>query len=538
MMNFRKGAINCLFATSVAEEGLDIPDCNLVVRFDLYTTMIQYIQSRGRARQANSRYIHMYEDNNLDHTQIIREVRVNESVLKNFCQQLPEDRLLKGYSFDMDHFLAKERSHRVYKVPETGAKLTYKISLMVLANFVDSLPHSPDAIIHPEYVMTVEGKQFICEVVLPAASPIRGTVGKPCSTKQVAKCSAAFETCLLLRKGKYLDEWLLPIFTKQLPAMRNALLAVDSKKREAYDMRTKPEMWASGTIPEELFLNVLSLDKPECLGRTSQPLALLTRLPLPDLPSFQLHFGSGKKSKLLVTSYRRPLKVKACSLNQINLFTLCIFDDVFSKSYESDPTRMPYFLAPIKPCGSIDQDTDISELISWDVLESIEDYHDKWTDNPWENKVWQDAPDDFFQDKFIVDPWDGSRKLWAVGVDRRFKPLDPVPANAAPRNGTRKNNDNIMEYSCSLWAKARARRTFDESQRVVEAKYISLRRNLLDEFDASEVETPKECWIILEPMKISPVSYACVSNIQILILIAPRNGCCYGLLVPCSNPPN
>jgi len=40
---FRKGELNCLFATSVAEEGLDIPQCNLVVRFDLYRTMIGYV---------------------------------------------------------------------------------------------------------------------------------------------------------------------------------------------------------------------------------------------------------------------------------------------------------------------------------------------------------------------------------------------------------------------------------------------------------------------------------------------------------------
>lgn len=50
-----------LVATSVAEEGLDIRQCNVVIRFDLAKTVLAYIQSRGRARMPGSDYILMIE---------------------------------------------------------------------------------------------------------------------------------------------------------------------------------------------------------------------------------------------------------------------------------------------------------------------------------------------------------------------------------------------------------------------------------------------------------------------------------------------
>ncbi|XP_054844712.1 ATP-dependent RNA helicase DHX58 isoform X2 [Eublepharis macularius] len=49
---FRVGASNLLFSTSVAEEGLDIPECNIVVRYGLMTNEIAMVQMVKLQREA------------------------------------------------------------------------------------------------------------------------------------------------------------------------------------------------------------------------------------------------------------------------------------------------------------------------------------------------------------------------------------------------------------------------------------------------------------------------------------------------------
>lgn len=56
IQKFRNGSLNLLISTSVAEEGLDIPECNLVVRYGLLTNEIAQQQASGRARAQNSQY--------------------------------------------------------------------------------------------------------------------------------------------------------------------------------------------------------------------------------------------------------------------------------------------------------------------------------------------------------------------------------------------------------------------------------------------------------------------------------------------------
>ena len=56
LRQFRRHKFNLLIATCVVEEGLDIPKCNVVCRFDFPKSFRSYVQSKGRARAKDSCY--------------------------------------------------------------------------------------------------------------------------------------------------------------------------------------------------------------------------------------------------------------------------------------------------------------------------------------------------------------------------------------------------------------------------------------------------------------------------------------------------
>ena len=94
MKSFRSGTVNCIFATQVAEEGVDIPACNLVVRFNPYSDIIQYVQSRGRARKKDSVYAVMTDTNNSNAQESCRYIRECEVWLQKYYTNLSPERLV------------------------------------------------------------------------------------------------------------------------------------------------------------------------------------------------------------------------------------------------------------------------------------------------------------------------------------------------------------------------------------------------------------------------------------------------------------
>lgn len=507
LLRFRKGITNCLFATSVAEEGLDVPDCNLVVRFDQYMTMIQYVQSRGRARKSKSTFIHMLENGNSIQENLITTVRYAEMAMRGFCDSLPEDRKLQGNLDALEILMEKEKNIRTYTEKASGAKLTYGNAMNILATFVSAIPTDSDEPMHPTYVVLGSGQKFVAEVILPGDAPVRSVQGRLESRKRLAKSSAAFDACIELRKKQYLDGNFNAVYQKKLPAMRNALLATGMHKSSGYDMQVKPKTWAEqrGTLPFELWIT--PIDFPQGLGRPHQCFAFMTRKPMPQLPSFPVFMENGQSTPVLSASLSRPLAVTDALLKKLTTFTMTMFHDVFAKTYEEDASVLSYWVAPAAmslnvDSGEANQSLDPQHIIDWDMLENVSTVGETmWTPS---------LPPSALVNKFIIDPW-APRRFHTKNIDYSRKMSDPIPAEVAPPKA--KWTGSIIEYSFMAWKKTKLSKTFVEGQPVFEADIVPLRRNMLAAPEQKEITASTKAYICLEPLRISALTPAIAASL-------------------------
>uniref|UniRef100_A0AC35UBC4 RNA helicase n=1 Tax=Rhabditophanes sp. KR3021 TaxID=114890 RepID=A0AC35UBC4_9BILA len=86
LKGFHGGEVNILFATSIAEEGLDIAKCNLIIKYNTLGNERTLIQRRGRARAEASRSILL---------------TISEMASQNEILNLQKEKLMKDVSFAM-----------------------------------------------------------------------------------------------------------------------------------------------------------------------------------------------------------------------------------------------------------------------------------------------------------------------------------------------------------------------------------------------------------------------------------------------------
>ncbi|CAF3126189.1 unnamed protein product [Rotaria sp. Silwood2] len=93
--NFRKGLPNVLIATDIVQEGLDVPECSFVIRYEFVSNEIGTVQSRGRARAEKSSCFLVVDAGSKNHIKEITNRLKEKEMLEalNSWQQISPDEL-------------------------------------------------------------------------------------------------------------------------------------------------------------------------------------------------------------------------------------------------------------------------------------------------------------------------------------------------------------------------------------------------------------------------------------------------------------
>ncbi|KFP33679.1 Endoribonuclease Dicer, partial [Colius striatus] len=320
LRKFRAHETNLLIATSIVEEGVDIPKCNLVVRFDLPMEYRSYVQSKGRARAPISNYIMLADTDKIkSFEEDLKTYKAIEKILRNKCSKSVDTNETETEPIvdDDDVF-----PPYVLRPDENSPRVTINTAIGHINRYCARLPSDPFTHLAPKCkTRELPDHTFYSTLYLPINSPLRASiVGPPMSCARLAERVVALICCEKLHKIGELDDHLMPVgketvkYEEELDLHDEEETSVpgrpgSTKRRQCYpkaipecltNSYPKPDqpcylyvigMVLTTPLPDELNFRRRKLYPPE---DTTRCFGILTAKPIPQIPHFPVYTRSGE----------------------------------------------------------------------------------------------------------------------------------------------------------------------------------------------------------------------------------------------------
>ncbi|XP_036608144.1 endoribonuclease Dicer [Trichosurus vulpecula] len=320
LRKFRAHETNLLIATSIVEEGVDIPKCNLVVRFDLPMEYRSYVQSKGRARAPISNYIMLADSDKIkSFEEDLKTYKAIEKILRNKCSKSVDTGETETEPIVDDDDIFPPYVLR----PDDGSpRVTINTAIGHINRYCARLPSDPFTHLAPKCkTRELPDGTFYSTLYLPINSPLRAAiVGPPMSCARLAERVVALICCEKLHKIGELDDHLMPVgketvkYEEELDLHDEEETSVpgrpgSTKRRQCYpkaipeclrNSYPKPDqpcylyvigMVLTTPLPDELNFRRRKLYPPE---DTTRCFGILTAKPIPQIPHFPVYTRSGE----------------------------------------------------------------------------------------------------------------------------------------------------------------------------------------------------------------------------------------------------